>query len=356
MKKLFIHNPFFRLLSPIFSGCLGYLLILLINNDVSAILEQLLGMELLFCVCLSYLIHEVSRGSLLFFEKTKIPTSYGIKLSLQISSSILLSIILVSLAVQLYFTSILDYSPNMRELLIFNSIFATISGIYIALHLSHQFLYKQNTEKLADELEKTEQIEEDFQHFRKGLNPTLLFECLESLIVLLQEGPEPSEQFLDEFSSVYRYILSSGRKDLLPFKEEEKALQALIELFAYLPFRKSNLHIAPKIQTYIIPGSILQTIELIIRTSIISQNSVLDIHIREKEDFLEISYTQQERLLAKLGINELNELKRSYSYYSDKDIQVIEEEKLKVIRFPLLLAHSIENSIETSIEAEHLPS
>jgi len=230
----------------------------------------------------------------------------------------------------------------MRELIIFNSIFATISGIYIALHLSHQFLFKQNTEKLADELEKTEQIEQDFQHFRKGLNPALLFECLESLIVLLQEGPEPSEQFLDQFSAVYRYILSSGRKDLLPFKEEEKALQSLIELFAYLTFIKSKLNIAPDIQTYIIPGTLLQTIELIIRSSIVSPKTSFDIYIRENEQSLEISYKKQEKLLAKLGLDELLELKRSYSYYSDKAIEVLDKGKEKIIRFPLLLPLNVE--------------
>ena len=67
MNKLFIHNPLFRIISPLCSGILIYLLILLINNNVSQLKETFLGQELYVCIGLTYLIQEYSRLSLFFF-------------------------------------------------------------------------------------------------------------------------------------------------------------------------------------------------------------------------------------------------------------------------------------------------
>jgi len=343
MKKLFIHNPLFRIVSPLFSGCLVYLLILLINNNLAQVLEQFLGDELNFCILLSYLSHELARFSLLLFEKMKIPGSYWAKLILQISSSIILSIVLVSLAVNYYYSSFLGFSPDIRELIIFNSIFAGITGIYITLHISHQFLYNRNSQQLAAESVKAKEVEEEFRHFKKGLNPVLLFESFESLIVLLQEGAEPAEEYLDELATVYRYILSSGRKDLLPFQEEQKALGALVRLFEHLPFRNPQLIIAPNISSFVVPGTILQTLELIIRSSIASPKHAFQIYIRESENSLEIVYQKQEKLLASLTLKDLDELQHSYSHYSDEKITILLEGKNKIIRFPRLLPYSLDS-------------
>jgi len=43
MRKLFIHHPLFRLLSPLFSGILVYLLLLLINNNIGQLQEAFLS-------------------------------------------------------------------------------------------------------------------------------------------------------------------------------------------------------------------------------------------------------------------------------------------------------------------------
>ena len=69
MKKLFVHHPLFRLLSPLFSGFIVYLLILLINNNVEQLQEQFLGEELYVCIGLSFIIQELARLLLVLFKK-----------------------------------------------------------------------------------------------------------------------------------------------------------------------------------------------------------------------------------------------------------------------------------------------
>ena len=85
MRKLFIHHPLFRLLSPIFSGVVVYLLILLLNNNVEQLQEQFFGEELYICIGLSYLIQEFSRLLLILFKKLPQVKSTFIQLIFQVA-------------------------------------------------------------------------------------------------------------------------------------------------------------------------------------------------------------------------------------------------------------------------------
>jgi len=63
MKKLFIHHPLFRLLSPLFSGLVVYILLLLINNDIDQLYEEFLTQELYVCIALTFLIQELDSNT-----------------------------------------------------------------------------------------------------------------------------------------------------------------------------------------------------------------------------------------------------------------------------------------------------
>ncbi|MBL4568467.1 MAG: hypothetical protein JKY69_01970, partial [Flavobacteriaceae bacterium] len=179
MRKLFIHNPVFRLLSPVFSGVMGYLLILLINNNVGQLQEQFLGQELYVCIGLSYIIQEFSRGLLLLFNWLPKFTSQVLMLSFQLIISLLLSISVITISISTYYTTVLGFSASYDELFLFNAIFCSITFIYILLYTSHQYLFKVNTQKLESELLFKQNIEEDFKQFKRGINPNLLFESFE---------------------------------------------------------------------------------------------------------------------------------------------------------------------------------
>ena len=336
MKKLFIHNALFRLLSPLFSGTLVYLLILLINNNIGQLQEAFLGQELYVCIGLAYLIQEYARLSLLIFEKIKKPTSLLFRFVLQLLTSVGVCIALVSLAMYLYFYFILGYSPNNRELLIFNSIFAVITLIYVVLYTSHQFLYKVNTERLARELAAKEGIEADFREFKRGINPELLFESLEALLVLMKKQPEKAEQLSDEFSTVYRYLLSKRMRELVPLETELNALKSLADLLNYLPYRKMKLIVGEKLETWVVPGSLLFLAERIIRSTIPSKEEEIQLNILENNEQILIKYEPEETLRGSLGIENLEDIALNYSFYSNHPIRLFEEPPYKIIELPKL--------------------
>jgi len=152
MSKLFIHNPLFRLLSPIFSGTTAYLLILLISNNVGQLQEEFFGQELYVCIGLSYAIQEFSRLLLFVFQKIASFTSEIMMLLFQIVTSLLLTILIVSVFIYYYYQLVLGFMPSFDDFLIFNSIFSSVTLIYILLYISHQYLFKVNNQKLENEL------------------------------------------------------------------------------------------------------------------------------------------------------------------------------------------------------------
>lgn len=336
MKKLFVHHPFFRLLSPLFSGVLVYLLLLLINNNIDQLQETFLGQELYVCIGLAYIIQEFSRLSLLFFKRLKRPKSFILKLILQVCSSILMSIVLVSVTMNLYFKYVLLYTPNSGELLVFNSIFVFITIIYVILYIAHYYLHKINTEKLSQEATAKAAIETDFQEFKMSINPELLFESLEALLVLMKKDADKAESLADNFSSIYRYILTKKNSELVPVAEELVVLKELVTLLNHLPYRKVKLNNSFSDASVIVPCSLLQIVEAIVKTTVVSENITLQIFIEETNNSIKVSYHPEEKLRESLTIKNVSRILKSYSFYTNNEIRIVMEDKLKSIFLPKL--------------------
>ncbi|MEO1218033.1 MAG: histidine kinase [Bacteroidota bacterium] len=337
MKKVFLHNALFRILSPCFSGAMAYVLILLLNNNVEQITEQFLGIELALCILLAYGVQEISRSVIILSDRLNFFRKERWRLLFQLMLSSLLNLVLVSGVVYFFFLNFSGYSPNMQELLMFSSIYFVLVLMYLSLYTSHQLLYKENSRKLEREIGLKENLDLDFQKFRQEINPQLLFESFESLIVLIHGEEEQAEEFLDHLASLYRYILAAEKKELVSFKEEYQALSSFIKLFEYLPHRNLKLVQKTPIHSLVIPASLIHTLEKIIRNSITSEGYQLEIEMRENENELYLRYKKLEKLDASLQVSELSAIHDSYLVYSEKGIRITDEDGYKSIHFPLLI-------------------
>jgi hypothetical protein len=336
MKKLFVHQPLFRLLSPLFCGVIVYLLILLLNNNIEQIQEGFFNEELYFCIGLSYLIQEFSRVLLLLFKKVFPEKLSILQILLQVILSMLLRVLLSTVAINLYFDYVLGFAVTLEEIYIFNSIFCTITFIYILLYISHQYLFKINNDKLEQEELIKQNIEDEFKQFKKGINPDLLFESLESLLILIKKDKEKSDDFIDHLASIYRYILSGKEKQLVSFSEEFLVVNELIQLFNYLPYRNITVSNNCKNSFLVVPGSLLYIVEQIVKTSIISSDISLDIKLNESESIFEINYLKNDRSTEHFSHKKLNEIVRSYAIYSTQKIEILELENTRKIIIPKL--------------------
>ena len=336
MKKLFIHHPLFRLLSPVFSGVIVYLLILLINNNVVQLEDQFLGEELYVCIGLSYLIQEFSRLLLLLFKKLPSVSSTFLRLLFQVVLSMLLCVVLVTSAITIYFDTVLGFPATSGELYTFNGIFCVITLFYILLFISHQYLYKINTEKLSQEELIKQNIEDDFKQFERGINPNLLFESFETLLVLIKQNKEKADDFIDHLATIYRYILLGKEKQLVPFFEELEISKELVKLFNYLPYRNILVDNQIKNTFLTVPGTLLFLIQNIVKSTIISSETQLKIQLKDSDDFYVIKYITNDKITHKFHQKDISEIERVFGVYSTQKITINEDENTRKISIPKL--------------------
>lgn len=80
-------------------------------------------------------------------------------------------------------------------------------------------------EKWEKTLRETEQLKKlhlqtQFEGLKSQINPHFLFNSLNSLSSLIEEDTEKAERFVEEMSSVYRYLLRSNETQLVRLSEE----------------------------------------------------------------------------------------------------------------------------------------
>ncbi len=77
-------------------------------------------------------------------------------------------------------------------------------------------------QRLLTETEKLKKanLQSQFESLQQQVNPHFLFNSLNSLSSLIEEDPRQAELFLDELSSVYRYLLRSNESELTPLADE----------------------------------------------------------------------------------------------------------------------------------------
>ncbi len=89
--------------------------------------------------------------------------------------------------------------------------------------------------KWKDALAETEQVEKlhlesQFQSLQSQLNPHFLFNSLNVLSSLIAENPRRAEDFVDELSNVYRYLLRSNERELATVGEELRFIRSFFHL------------------------------------------------------------------------------------------------------------------------------
>ena len=134
--------------------------------------------------------------------------------------------------------------------------FLLLLAIY---ELAYHFARLRHTEKERDRLEK-EKLQAELQHLKGIVNPHFLFNNLNSLSSLISENPARAEDFLNELTKVFRYLLRNNETELTTLGEE---LQFLKSYYSLLETRYGvglamNLKIDSAYESFLLPPLTLQ--------------------------------------------------------------------------------------------------
>ena len=351
MKTILFNQPIFRLIGPAVAGFMIYILILLIFDRIVALNENFNLYELLFCILLSYSWFESMRmGTRLInriFDSGDM--SWGRILS---HTLILLAIstTIISIICYGYFTQILglySFSSFTDEFTAFNLVFGISVVFYNMTYLGMYFLKRQNELALEREQTLNKNIEYQLQTFQNEVNPYLLYNSLETLIPLIHHDRDKADYFVGKLSRVYRYMLDHRKEELTTLDDELEATMNLVELIN--PKHAHNIHLhqdipSLKMDHLLIPGALPRLVESIVQQAIVSEFQ--PIHLRlsaNTENYLEIRCEMKKRIVPqKNPLKEVENLEKSYSFYTDIPVVCIDGEQEILIKIPMLDAKVME--------------
>lgn len=198
----------------------------------------------------------------------------------------------------------------------------------------------QATQNEAIRLQK-EFAQTRLQALKNQVNPHFLFNSLSVLSSLVHIDADLSEQFIEQLSKAYRYILEQKDKEVVTLRTELDFVRSYIFLLKIRFENKFDVHFnipAELMNTYLPPLTLQLLVENAVKHNQMSVDKPLIIDIRTDPDqYLVVSNTIRARTLDEksTGIG-LQNIQSRYGYLTNLPISAGAEADEYVVRIPLL--------------------
>jgi sensor histidine kinase YesM len=190
----------------------------------------------------------------------------------------------------------------------------------------------------AERLQK-ESITAQYNSLKSQVNPHFLFNSLNALTNLVYEDQDKAVKFIKQLSEVYRYVLDTQSKEIVPLKEELEFLNS------YLFLQKirfgENLTIDVNLSTtpsMVAPLALQLLIENAIKHNIVSAENPLIIKVWQQQNFIVVENSLQRKTSIgepSQGIG-LENIKSRYKFLSQHPVEVREEDGKFIVKLPLI--------------------
>ena len=180
------------------------------------------------------------------------------------------------------------------------------------------------------------------QGLKSQVNPHFLFNSLNSLSSLISEDEEEAEQFLNEMSKVYRYMLRNEEDPLVTLDTELKFLDSYMYLLSARYGKSIQMEVEVDIaarEKFLPPLSLQVIVENAYTLNAFSKKNPLIIQIcSESEDFITVKNNIQPKVLTESMDFEsgLDNLVTKYRLLNQPAINIDENLHERVISIPLI--------------------
>jgi sensor histidine kinase YesM len=213
----------------------------------------------------------------------------------------------------------------------------TTTGLFEAVYFFTSFI---EAEREKEELLRAN-LQSRFDSLKGQVNPHFLFNSLSTLSSLITKDAAKAEQFVEELSNVYRYLLHSNEQALIPLEEELHFIQSYTHLLR-TRFGDSfavALQIEERYMSYLIPPLTLQLLmENAVKHNAISKEQPLriDIFSTASDRLHVVNNLQRKRssvASAKMGLTNIMGKYRLLKY---PDVEVKESATEFIVIVPLI--------------------
>ncbi|ARS35770.1 sensor histidine kinase [Pontibacter actiniarum] len=220
-----------------------------------------------------------------------------------------------------------------------------VVGAIISLFFYYLVERERKVKQLQEEHLRAEQLQKEtyraqLEALKNQVNPHFLFNSLNVLNSLIYVDQDRAAAFLSQLSEVYRSLLDSSGKQLVPLKKELELVQAYIHL---LKTRfGANVQFLVEVpdayrQLELPPTAVQMLLENAIKHNGYTSQKPLQISIFVADGKLVVKNNLQPRLdevkSTRIGLKNIG---TRYSYLTGQEVEVTQTEQDFIVRLPLL--------------------
>lgn len=225
---------------------------------------------------------------------------------------------------------------------------ALVATILISLFIhGRQFLMSWRKASFEKEIFEKESIAAKYEALKNQVSPHFLFNSLNTLTNLVYEDQHQAVSFIKQLSEVYRYVLETREKEVVPVTQELRFLNSYLYLQQIRFGKKLNVTIGAIPENILVPPLALQMlIENAIKHNVVSEDLPLTIRLYSENGFLVVENNLQRKSIVEVGPSPglgLANICKRYEYLSNTSVQIVEDAIAFIVRLPVLEGTTDEN-------------
>lgn len=206
-----------------------------------------------------------------------------------------------------------------------------IIAIYMRLRLQ-RIRFRQEQEK--------ERVRAQYEALKSQVNPHFLFNSFNTLMALIEDDRKEAGEYLEDLSDFFRNILQYREVDLYSLREELQIISTYLKLQEKRFGANLQVEIdVPQqyLDTRIPPLSLQLLLENVFKHNVISRSKPLRVKIFVEDEYLVVwnLYQEKSRKESSTGYG-LQSIKKKYSFYSRKAVNVEQGADFFAVHLPIL--------------------
>lgn len=295
------------------------------------------GFSFIFALILVYLDLQIIN---LLDKIFPLPQKLFSRIPIEFILSVIAGVIIGSL-VTIIAGTLMPYEDGLVKNIINNSLITSVINLLIITGIEAIVWFKRNQNTLVKaEILERENSQIRFETLKSQLNPHFLFNSLNVLSSLIKKDSDRAQNFVDEFSSVYRYTLDVIEKPVVELREEIDFAKSFLFLQKIRFDNAVDMEInvdASKLN-YLVPPLAVQTLlENVFKHNKASEDNPLKIKIYNEDNMLVVVNNLQPKIKGAdskgVGLNNLN---KRYDLLGEKLPKFYVTEKEYIAKIPLI--------------------
>jgi len=249
--------------------------------------------------------------------------------------------VFVSVCFTLFANLLKPYEHALTNVLLNNALIFAVVNVFLMAILEGMIfsMESRKSRMMADQL-REELSEIKFELLKSQINPHFMFNSLNVLSGLISKDAKKAEQFIDEFSHIYRYVLETIERPVSTLEKELDFMRSYMYLqqMRYGDNLTYSIDIPASLQAGLLPPLSLQVVlENAIKHNVVDDTTPLRIDIYHENHHLVISNGLRPKVyMARSTGLGLKNLKKRYAMISDQQPSFNIVDNHYVARLPLL--------------------